>query len=69
MFSDSSSNKFNSSTSDPVEPPSDFEVLRFLRDRLEWKSATGAGSRVLTVDQLIAFLTDLPDETGDGNGH
>jgi len=44
------------------EPLFDFHELRELRDRLESKSANGAGSRVLTVDQLLAFLWDLPDE-------
>jgi hypothetical protein len=45
-----------------------FHELRYLRDRLESKSANGAGSRVITVDQMIAFLLDLPDEeTADGN--
>jgi len=45
------------------EPPFDsFHELRWLRDQLEAKSANGAGPRVITVDQLLAFLQDLPDE-------
>jgi hypothetical protein len=39
-----------------------FHELRWLRDQLESKSANGAGPRVITVDQLLAFLRDLPDE-------
>jgi hypothetical protein len=42
-----------------------FHELRWLRACLESKSANAAGGRVLTVDQLLTFLIDLPDEDED----
>jgi hypothetical protein len=50
---------------DAIGPPFDFHELRWLRDQLESKSAHGAGGRLLDIDQLLAFLQDLPDEDDD----